>query len=89
VILQCLIHSKPKTFEEGSMIQALGQEVVKAEKELKLRDELMNFLIETIKSQIYIEDITPNGMPYSRGTFAGWLLAQVATELGVKTDESN
>ncbi len=86
VLLQCLNFSNPKDMSESLMVNFIGQEIIKADKELNLKPKFKDFLVDVLKNQIYTEEKMPDGTIKPKGTYKGWAIVQVLEELGVKTN---
>ncbi len=86
VLLQCLNFSNPKDMSESLMVNFIGQEIIKSDKELNLKPKFKDFLVDVLKNQIYTEEKMPDGTIKPKGTYKGWAIVQVLEELGVKTN---
>lgn len=88
VILNCLNFSQPETIEDSYMVNIIGQDIVKADKEITLRPKLQTALISFLKKQILTEVKDKDGnITGKKGTYKGWAIQQVLEELGVKPPE--
>ena len=87
VILQCLNYSSPKDASGGFMVNLIGQDIVRADKEITLRPKMKEFLVEVLKEQIFKEETDKEGKSVQKGIYKGWVIAQVLDELGEKLEE--
>ena len=89
VILNCLATHRCENKKEGFYVQMIAQHVIDPKGELK--EKLRRFLIEVLEDSILRYKVTKdkdgNETKEQIGVYAGWILAQVFTELGVEPED--
>lgn len=81
VILNCLSKYEIEDKREMFYTQTIAQQVLEADKEVDLKDNLRKFLVKVLeKSAIRKENDKTSGVYY------GWVIAQVLEELGETVD---
>jgi len=98
IIINCLSRHIGESSKEGFYINMIADAVItamEAKRRVNLKDKLLSFLIDVVEKQAIRknektdEKPKPGGReePEMIGTYAGWVIAQVLQELGVKEED--
>ena len=87
VIINCLTMYRCENKKEGFYVNAIAQSIISGDKEIKLKDKFVKFLVEILEDSI-MKKPTKNskGEEIQEGLYAGWVIAQVLQELGIKEE---
>jgi hypothetical protein len=88
VILNCLSIYRCKDRKEGFYVNTIAQSVIAKGQNVELKDKFHEFLIELLDGSIMREKETKDERGNTRkettGVYAGWVIAQVLDEMGLK-----
>ena len=91
IILNCLINYVVEDKKEGWYINLIAQSLISDKKEIDFKDKIMKFLIDVLDNQTMrremVKDKDDKEKEEIKGLYAGWVIAQVKQELGIKEEE--
>jgi hypothetical protein len=92
VILNCLTVYRCEDRKDGYYVNLIAQTIIGSNgKDVILKDKLKEFLIEVMDKSIMKEEIKKdakgNETKEQTGIYAGWVLSQCLTEMGVTIDK--
>lgn len=98
IIINCLSRHIGESRKEGFYINMIADAVItamEAKRRVNLKDKLLSFLIDVVEKQAIRKNEKTDEKPKPGqkeepemiGTYAGWVIAQVLQELGVKEED--